>query len=425
MTPRGFLARLRHLAVDLTPLRESRDFRLLWSGQLISMVGRQITTVALPFQVFQMTGSSLAVGTLGLVQLVPYIVMSLAGGSLADSYDRRKLLLGTQVGLAATSGLLALGAFGGRPALLFVYAVAGLASAISAIDLPARAATTPNLVPPRRLAAALSLNFALFQVTLVAGPAVGGLIIARFGLGWGYLIDVATFGASIAAVLLLRPQRPVGARREPPLLAIGRGLRFVGERQPILGCFVADLDAMILAWPRALFPVIALQGYHAGAAGLGLLFAAPGVGSVVASLLSGFVGGLRHQGRAVLISVAVWGLGIALFGLTTFSLPLGLACLALAGAADAISAIARGTIIQTITPDRLRGRLSATNSMVVVGGPYLGDFRGGAMASLIGPGTALVAGGVLCVAVCGLIAALLPRLRDYDSTAPPVAAPDG
>jgi MFS family permease len=429
---RGLLGLIRHLAVDVGPLRESRDFRLLWIGQLISMLGRQITTVALPYQVYRQTGSPLAVGTLGLVQLAPYVVMSLAGGTLADVHDRRRLLLLTQVGLALSSTLLMVGAVG-TPPLLFLYVVAALASGISAVDLPARAATIPNLVPRRLLSGALGLNFALFQTTLVAGPAVGGLVIARFGLAWGYAIDVVTFGASITAVALLQPQPPQGARREPPLLAIARGLGFIGREQPILGSFAADLDAMILGMPRAIFPVIAVSTFHGGAALLGILNAALGLGSLAGSLLSGFVGRLRHQGRAVLVSVAVWGGGIALFGLAALAaspgpgggppplpqalaLGFGLACLAVAGGADAISAIARGTIIQTLAPDRLRGRLSATNSMVVVGGPYLGDFRSGALATVAGPGLALVAGGLLCAGVVGLFAVVFPGLRDYDSS---------
>lgn len=413
----GIGGKLRALAIDLSPLRVSRDFRLLWSGQLISMFGRQITTVAIPYQVYLVTHSALAVGTLGLVQLLPYILMSLVGGTVVDRFDRRRVLLLTQLGLAAASTLLVLMALQTRASLLPLYLVAGLASGISAIDLPARAATVPNLVPRAKLPAALSLNFALFQATLIAGPAAGGLVIGRFGLAAGYAIDVATFGASILAAFLLTPQPPRERHEENPLVAIGRGLSFVVRSRALLGAFLADLDAMIFGMPRALFPVLALGAYHAGPRGLGLLYAAPGVGAVIGTGLSGFVGRLRHQGQAVLLAVATWGACIGLFGFTSFSIVLGLALLALAGAADAISAICRQVILQTVAPDRFRGRVSATNSMVVVGGPYLGDFRAGAFANLAGAPMALVTGGVLCIVVAGLLGLFMRDLWDYDSGA--------
>jgi MFS family permease len=412
----GIGSRLRALAIDFSPLGASRDFRLLWSGQLVSQLGRQITTVAIPYQVYVVSHSALAVGTLGLVQLGPYIIMSLVGGTVADRFDRRRVLLVTQAGLAASSGLLVLTALQPHPPLVLLYCVAALASAISAVDLPARAATIPNLVPRDKLPAALSLNFALFQATLIAGPALGGLVIGRFGLAAGYGIDVATFAASILAAFLLTPQPPRERHDENPLVAIGRGLALVFRRRALLGGFLADLDAMIFGMPRALFPVLALGAYHAGPRGLGLLYAAPGVGAVIGTGLSGFVGRLRHQGRAVLLSVAIWGACIALFGLTTFSLVAGMALLAIGGAADAISALCRSVILQTIAPDNFRGRVSATNSMVVVGGPYLGDFRAGAVANVAGAPFALVSGGVACIVLAGILGFFVRDLWDYDST---------
>lgn len=409
------LAAAQNVAIDITPLRVSRNFRLLWTGQAISNVGRQITIVAMPFQVFLLTRSSLAVGLLGIAQVIPYVLVSLVAGAWADRFDRRQVLIWAQLGLTACSTLLMLGAIEGHPAIFYIYLIAAVASAISAVDLPARAATTPNIVPRQHLAAALSLNFAQFQVAVIAGPAVGGVVIAQFGIAWGYAIDVVTFAAAIAAAIMLTPQPVAGVEREPTALAVARGLKFAWRQKPILGGFTADIGAMVFGMPRALFPAMAINTFHGGAGVLGLLYAAPGVGAVLGSLASGFVGRLRHIGRAVLIGASVWGLGIAGFGLSDRVLWLGLACLAVAGAADAISAICRGTMLQLASPDNLRGRMSAINSMVVVSGPYLGDFRAGATGTILGAEPALVAGGVACVAVSALVAALMPRMRDYDA----------
>jgi MFS family permease len=411
------MGRLRALVIDLSPLRESRDFRLLWTGQAISNLGRQITVVAVPFQLYLITHSTLAVGALGLVQVVPYIAVSLVSGTVADRVDRRVLLLWAQLGMTGASTMLLVAAISGSPQPWFLYVVAALSSAFSAIDLPARAATVPNVVSRAKLSAALSLNFAQFQTALVAGPAVGGVVIGRFGLAPAYAIDVVTFGAAIASVALLTPQPVRGATPEPPLTALANGLAFAWRRRPILGGFIADIGAMVFGMPRALFPALALSTYHGGAGALGLMYAAPGVGAVLGSLGSGFIGRVRHPGRAILFAASLWGVSIAAFGLAGFSLWVGLLLLAIGGGADAISAILRGTVLQTLSPDNLRGRLSAVNSMVVVGGPYLGDFRAGAMASVVGPEISLVSGGLACVAVCAGVALALPEMVGYDASA--------
>jgi predicted MFS family arabinose efflux permease len=315
------------------------------------------------------------------------------------------------------------GAVAGLRSVPFLYVVAGLAAGISAIDLPARASTVPNLVSRAKLPAALSLMFAQFQTTLIAGPAIGGIVIARFGLPLAYAIDVATFGASIAAVLAISPQPPKGRQPEPALRAIREGLAFALRQRPIAGGFFVDLCAMVLAMPRALFPAMAVGTFHAGATGLGLLYTAIGVGSVAGALLSGFVGRARRLGLGVVLSALAWGVCIALFGLSGGNLWVALVFLALGGAADAISAICRGTILQTTTPDRLRGRLSAANSMVVVGGPYLGDLRAGSMASLTSPAVSVEVGGLLCVLGCLAAFGLFPELISYDAKAAEAVEP--
>jgi len=394
---------LRSLAVDTGALR-SRPYRRLWTGQLVSLIGRQITVVAVPFQVYTLTHSPLAVGLLGLVQVVPLVTFSVSAGVIADRMDRRRLLLITQLCLAVCSGVLALGALRGNPPLVLIYVIVGVAAAFAAVDSPTRTAVIPNLVPRERLAGALSLNIVLFQTTLVAGPALGGLVIARLGLPVAYAIDVGTFTASLIAVALLPPQPPRGAQHEAPVAAIKRGLEFTRRQPVILGGFAMDLAAMIFGMPRALFPVLAAVTFHTGAGGLGLLYAAPGFGAVIAALSTGWVSRAHRLGRVIVVTIVIWGVAIIAFGFAT-AFWLGLLLLVIAGAADSFSAVCRTTIMQTITPDDLRGRLTAVYYMVVVGGPYIGDLESGAVASLTTPQISVVSGGVL--SLVGLAGAAL------------------
>jgi MFS family permease len=412
---------LRKLAVDTGALR-SRPFRRLWTGQLVSLIGRQITVVAVPFQVYSLTHSPLAVGLLGLVQAVPLVAFSISAGVIADRVDRRKLLLTTQACLAACSGVLALGALRGNPPVALIYVIVGVAAAFAAVDSPTRTAVIPNLVSRERLPGALSLNIALFQTTLVAGPAIGGLVIARFGLPLAYTIDVATFTAAVIAVALLPPQPPTGAQHEAPVAAIKRGLSFARGQPVILGGFAMDLAAMIFGLPRALFPVLAALTFHTGPGGLGLLYAAPGFGAVIAALSTGWISQARRLGRVIVIAIAVWGAAVIAFGFAT-ALWLALVLLVVAGAADSFSAVCRTTIMQTITPDDLRGRLTAVYYMVVVGGPYVGDLEAGGVASLTTPQISVVSGGVLCLVGLAGAALAFPAVWWYRAPRRRAAAP--
>jgi len=396
--------RLRALAVDVGALRESSPFRRLLTGQLVSLIGRQITVVAVPFQVYTVTGSPLAVGGIGLVQAIALITSSLGAGAINDRFDRRRILLITQFGLALCSGLLALGALAGRPPLFAIYIVVAAAAAVAAVDSPTRTAIIPRLVSQQRLAGALSLNIALFQTTLVAGPAVGGLVIARFGLPVAYAIDVATFAAALVAIALLPQQPAAGTVRESPIAAIKRGLQYARQQPVILGGFAMDLSAMIFGLPRAVFPVLAVSTFHAGPAVLGLLYAAPGAGAVIAALSTGWMSRARRLGRIIVVSIVIWGAAIIAFGFTSV-LWLALLLLAVAGAADSVSAVCRTTILQVLAPDELRGRLTAVYFMVVAGGPYLGDVEAGAVANAFGAQVSVVSGGALCI--LGLVAAAL------------------
>ena len=409
-------AAIRGLAVDITPLRTSRDFRLLWSGELVSTIGRQITIVALAYQVFLLTHSSLAVGMIGLVELLPLVVFSIAGGAVADRVDRRKLLIATEFGLASMTALLLVGALHHHPPLWYLYTVTGLQAGIMGVNSPTRSAAVPNLVTRRQLPAALALNQVLFNSTMVVGPAVGGLIIARFGLVWAYAADLISFTTAIGAALLLSPLRP---RREHadlqagPWQEIKEGFRYLRGRRVLVSTFLIDLDAMVFGMPRALFPVLALEVFRVGPEGYGLLYAAPALGALVGALTAGWVGRVRHQGRAVIWAVGLWGLAIAGFGLCTRVFWLGLFFLAFAGAADVVSAVFRSAILQLSVPDNLRGRLSAIHILVVTGGPRLGDAEAGTVAALVSPIFSVVSGGVACMAGVLILARRVPELWRY------------
>jgi MFS family permease len=415
-------ALVRRAVLDLSPLADSPAFRMLWLGEVVSHIGRHITLVALPFQVYELTRSPLAVGLIGLAQFIPLVVLSPVGGALADSMDRRKLMLLTQSGLVVTSLLFVAGALVERPPLWFLYAVAAASAALTALDSPARIAAIPNLVGKDRLSSALALNQVLFQVSDIAGPVIGGVLIARAGLVWAYAADTLSFLAAIAAILALpklHPKREEGEHEERGLGAIRRGFAYLRGKRILQSTFAIDLNAMIFGMPRALFPVLALDVFKVGPQGLGLLYAAPAVGALVGALFTGWVRHVRHQGRAVLWAVAVWGLAIVGFGLSADAFWLALGFLAVAGAADVISAIFRGTILQETVPDSLRGRLSSIHFMVVVGGPRLGDVEAGVVAQLTSPVFSVVSGGIACVAGVGLLALLVPRFTRYHAGDPP------
>jgi len=416
---------VRRLLLDVSPLRQDRDYRWLWAGQLVSNIGRQATLIALPYQLYVLTGSPLAVGALAAVTFVALLLFALPGGAVADAYERRRLMILTQVGLAATSLLLAAIATMPAPPLPAIYAVAFAATAVSTVDGPARRAALPRLVPPERLPAAIVLQQVNIQACSVVGPAIGGLLIAAVGVAAAYLFDAVTFVAAIGAAFAIAPLPLLGRAVRPGWTAVAEGLRFVRRMPLILSTFVIDLAAMIFGLPVALFPMLALQTFHGGAATLGLLTAAPAAGALIGSLTTGWVGGVRFQGRAVLAAVFVWGAAIIAFGLVVVALPLALLCLAVAGAADVISAVFRGTITQVATPDPLRGRLSALQLLVVTGGPRLGDVEATVVAALTSAQFSVLSGGLLCLAGVAFVAWRFPQLAAYDARQPPPLPHEG
>jgi MFS family permease len=414
--------RLRGVFADTAPLRLDRDYRWLWSGQAVNGIGNQITRIALPYQVYVLTGSTLAVAALTAVQLIPILIFALGAGSLADAIDRRKLLFVTQLGLLACSFSLLLLSLQPAPTLLALFAVAFVAAGVGAVDQPTRSSSIPRLVPPERLPAAIALNQINFQVGSVVGPAIGGALIATVGLPGAYFVDVLTFAASLAGIAAISPLPPLTAVTRPGIAAIREGLRFVGGRRVILSTFVIDLNAMVFGMPTSLFPALALDVFKVGPAGLGLMAAAPAVGALLGAVLSGWVSAVRRVGVAVIVAVAVWGVAIALFGLSTFSFPLALVFLAIAGAADVLSAVFRSTIVQLETPDQIRGRVTSIHILVVTSGPRLGDIEAATVASVVGAQLSVISGGVLCLAGVAVVARLFPELASHVIRLKPAAA---
>lgn len=371
-----------------------------------------MTVVAVPLQVFLVTDSSLAVGLLGIAQLVPLLAFSLAGGAFADALDRRKLLLVMQVLLGLTSVGLALNSTGDDVELWPLFVLTGLAAGFSGIDSPTRSAAIPGLVRRDQLRAALALNQLLFQLGQVAGPAIGGLLISQLSFAAVYWLDAATFVISAVAVARMDPLVPEGGGTRAGVASVVEGFRFLRGRRALQGTFVIDVNAMVFGMPRALFPELGTTVFGGGAGTVGLLTAAPAAGALVGALTTGWVSAVRRPGAAVLWAVAAWGVAIAAFGLTAW-LPVALLALAAAGAADVVSAVFRNTILQMEVPDRLRGRLNAVHIAVVTGGPRLGDAEAGAVAAVTSPRFSVVSGGLACLAGVAVIARLLPQLAAW------------
>jgi MFS family permease len=399
------------LLVDVSPLRESAEYRRLFAGSALSSIGTQMTAVAVPVQIYSLTHSSLAVGFVGVFLAVPMITLGLIGGSIADAVDRRTLVLITSCALAATSILLALQALLQVHQVAVLYALVALQSATGAIDNPARRSFMRRLLPPQRIRAASALSFLYFHVSVLLGPLIAGVLIARSGFGTVYLVDAVTFGLAIYGVLRLRPMPAEPGGASPGLRAIAEGLRFVG-RHPVLGVmFLADLDATIFGMPRALFPALAAT-HFGGLQVVGVLYAAPAIGGFLVAAFSGPLVHVRRQGAAILVGIGIWGCAIALFA-TTDILPLAVLLLAIAGAGDVLNGVFRSTLAQVVAPDALQGRVNSVAFIVGTGGPDVGDVEAGVIASLTSPVTSAVLGGVACVFGATIIALAAPAFRRF------------
>jgi len=404
----------RTVVSDISPLRESAAYRRLFAGQAVSSIGTQVTQVAVPLQVYAITHSSLQVGLASLAALIPLIFFGLYGGAIADAVDRRKLLLVTSVGTMAVSLVLLAQAAAGVRSVPLLLACVATQTGFAAVDAPARRSLTPVLVRAEKLSAANTLSYGSMTLSVIVGPLAAGVAVGAGGFQWAYGIDVLTFFAALYAVVRL-PALP--AAQDAPragLASVLEGLRFVRGERIIMASFLADINAMIFGMPKALYPALAYGQYHGGATTASLMYAAPAAGALLVTGLGGLLTRVSRQGLGVDVAIALWGASIAAFGAVSV-LWIGLAMLALAGAADQVSAVYRSTMVQVVTPPGMQGRLQGVYMVVVAGGPRLGDLESGAAATVFTPRVSVVSGGLACVAGIGLLAALVPALARYDA----------
>ena len=374
-----------------------------------------MTWVAVPYQLFQLTHSTLAVGLLYLTTLVPLLVAPIVGGAVADAVDRRRLLLASEAGFALVSVALAVNATLPHPQVWALYVLDFVGTLVFGFGTPSMRSLLPRIVEEEQLVAANALESLYSNFAAVAGPAAGGLIIAGVGLTGTYLIDVASFGASLASIWMLPPLPPSPEADRPSVRSIVEGFRYVRRQPVVLGIFLVDTNAMIFGMPMALFPAIG-EHFGGGSKTVGFLFAAPYAGALVASIFSGPLAHIRRQGLGVLVAAAAWGAALVAFGYAN-ALWLALAMLAVAGAADFVSAVLRSTIVLVATPDAMRGRITGIEFTQVAAAPTLGNVEAGVVASLTSLRFSIVSGGVACVAGCALLALAIPALLRYDARA--------
>jgi len=406
--------KLSLIAVDVRPLRE-RDFRRLWFGNGVAFVGYNLTAVAVAVQVYDITRSSLYVGLLGIAALVPLIGFGLWGGAVADAVDRRLLLIASSCVMWVITGALLLQALLDVRSGWLILALVAIQSAGFAVASPTRGAILPRIVPRELLPAANTLTFTMTTLGMVVGPLIAGVVIGRrHNYSAAYAIDAVLFTVSLYASLRLPALPPLGEIVRPGLRSVLDGLRFIATQPVLLMSFVVDIIAMVFAMPKALFPELGETQFGGGPA-VGWLFAAIAIGSVVGGLMSGWIGRIHRQGLALTIAVVAWALAVAAAGLAN-SLWLAVVLLAAAGAADLVSAVFRQTILQSVAPDEMRGRLQGVFIVVVAGGPRLGDLRAGATAAFASATVSWVAGGVLCAVVVIAVALCVPAFLRYDAS---------
>ena len=429
---------MARLLVDITPLRVSPAYRRLWLGNTLAYVGTQLTLVAVSLEVFALTGSSFAVGLLGLAALVPLVVAGLYGGAIADRHDRRRVALTSSAVMWLTTVGIAAQAWAGLESVPVLYALVALHSGASGINQPTRGAIIPALVGLPLVPAANALNMMTFSVALMVGPVLGGVLVAAVGYAWTYSIDVVTFLAALYAVWRLPSLPPQRGEAAPAsgtrggLASVVEGLRFLGSRPNLRMTFLADIVAMTTAFPRALLPAIGAVVLGGGEAAVGVLLAAMAAGAFLAGLFSAPFTRLHAQGWGVYVSILVWGAAVAAFGgvvwwaqslpdgdpRLTLAFALAALCMAVGGAADSLSGVFRGSILQSATPDHLRGRLQGVFVVVVAGGPRLGELLTGGASVGLGEGPTLLAGGVLCMLGVTALMRWQPGFLRYDARNP-------
>ena len=400
---------------------QHRDFRLLWLGLLVSISGSQMQTAAIHWHIWMLTHSAFALGMIGLARLLPIVVLSLVGGVVADTRDRRSVLLLTQTAMALVAATLGLLTHLGLDRPWAIYGLTALSAAGVAFDNPARQALTPNLVPRERLANALTLNNILFQIATIVGPGLAGLCIASFGVGSVYWINAVSFLAVLVALARIRtPAHERAPEGRADLAALRDGLRFVRRSRIIFSTMLVDFLATFFASANTLLPVFATQILNVGPRGYGVLAGAQAMGSLVAGAVVSVWGEIHAKGRVLLVSVAVYGLATIAFGLSR-AFVLSVLCLAVSGAGDTVSTILRSTLRQLLTPDAMRGRMTSINMIFFLGGPQLGEVEAGIAASLLGAPLSVVVGGIATLVLVAFTAQRVPDLRRYRDT-PPVEA---
>ena len=421
---RSLFPRPRSLAQTLPALRHS-DFRNLWTGQVISAAGSQMQFAALNWLIYDITGSPLALGGIGLVRVIPIVLFSLIGGAVADAYDRRKLLFITQSLLAGVAIVLGIFSFFHAVTIPLIYLLTALGAAAVAFDNPARQALVPSLVPREDLPNAFAINSTGFQVATIVGPVVAGVVIARLGATTAFFINAASFGAVILALASLR-YRPVPVEGEPPpgfsVDALKEGVRFVRGNPILVSTMTLDFWATFFSSATALLPIFAKDILRVGPEGFGLLSAFPAVGSFVTGLIITLLPPVVRQGRAILWAVFAYGLATIGFGLShaltggygaSAAFWLSGVFLAGTGAADTVSTVLRQTVRQTVTPDRLRGRMVSVNMIFFMGGPQLGEMEAGFVAKWSGAVVSVVTGGIGCLLTAAFVTAKSPWLWNY------------
>lgn len=383
------------MLLDLTPLRNYRDFRLVFAGQLVSAFGSFLTFVALPVQIYDLTKSSAIVGLLGTVQLVPLAVTALWGGAFADAIDRRRLLLWAEALLMLGSMGLFVNSRLAHPSVVALFVMAAFMSAVNGFHTPALQSLTPKLVEPKDLAAVSALTSLRSTTAAIAGPALAGICIAAFGMSTTFAIDVGTFAFSLAALSAIRAMPPADNAPAAGLSSIAQGLKYAVSRPELIGTYVVDILAMTFAMPMAVFPALGAQWGESSAAGY--LFSAMAAGGLVITIFSGWTKGVMRQGAAVIIAASLWGAAIVCLAYAR-SLPAAMGCLALAGAADMVSGLFRMTIWNETIPSHLRGRMAGIEQLSYMSGPLLGNARAGLMAEQFGLSRSIAIGGLVCVA---------------------------
>jgi len=402
---------VRKYAIDLTPIKKYRDFKLLFTAGLFSYFGSMITFVALPFQVKELTGSFWAVGLIGVVEIIPLIVFGLYGGVLADYLDRKKMIWFTEFGTLIATSILLINSLQEKPSVILIFVIAAIFAALSGLKRPSQDAILPRLVNHDDLPSASALMSLRWQFGGIVGPSVGGIIIASYGAGAAYFVDCLTFVISLALIWQVKSVPPLDKATPPSMAGLMEGLNYAYKRKDLLGTYVVDLAAMFLAMPMALFPFWADE---IGAPyALGFFYSSITFGAVLVTLLSGWMRNYPHHGRAVIIGALGWGVAIVAAG-SSNSLVLVITCLVIAGAFDQVSALFRGFIWNQSIPDELRGRLAGIEMLSYLLGPLGGQARAGGMAAMSSLRISIVGGGLLCIGFVSLIAASMPKFRSYD-----------